>query len=98
MAGYGADGKNRFGVVSDGMRPAWPVDTRIREYSTDANAHGPVGGRMDQENVTHCEGLLWYRLPVDTDRNNWRWPTLRAVMAGREPRVSRAIRINGAPP
>ncbi len=22
-------------------------------------------------------GILWYRLPVAGDRNNWTWPTLR---------------------
>jgi hypothetical protein len=97
MAGYGADGK-LLGVVSDGVRPAWPVGTRMREYSTDAEAMARLVDEWTQTRPPHCEGLLWYRLPVDTDRNNWRWPTLRAVMAGRAPRVSRAVLINNAAP
>lgn len=31
-------------------------------------------------------GVVWFRLPVATDRNNWPRATLVAVMAGREPR------------
>jgi hypothetical protein len=30
-------------------------------------------------------GVVWYRLPIDTDRLNWRWPTLAAIVAGRTP-------------
>lgn len=30
-------------------------------------------------------GLIWYRLPIDTDRFNWRWPTLAAIIAGKTP-------------
>ncbi|MEP6670240.1 MAG: DUF3142 domain-containing protein [Chthoniobacter sp.] len=31
------------------------------------------------------EGVIWYRLPVESDRLNWRWPTLAAIIAGRTP-------------
>ncbi len=30
-------------------------------------------------------GVIWYRLPVAGDQLNWRWQTLSAVMAGRQP-------------
>jgi hypothetical protein len=30
-------------------------------------------------------GIIWYRLPIDSDRLNWRWPTLAAIIAGRTP-------------
>jgi hypothetical protein len=30
-------------------------------------------------------GVIWYRLPNRADEMNWRWATLREVMAGREP-------------
>ena len=33
-------------------------------------------------------GVIWYRLPVAADNLNWRWPTLGAIVAGREPRES----------
>jgi hypothetical protein len=40
-------------------------------------------------------GIVWYRLPVSTDRMNWRWPTLSAVMEGRAPRS--ALRAEASP-
>ncbi len=30
-------------------------------------------------------GILWYRLPVATDRLNWRWPTLASLIHGTVP-------------
>ena len=31
------------------------------------------------------EGIIWYRLPVDTDRMNWTWSTLQQVRQGNQP-------------
>ena len=31
------------------------------------------------------EGVIWYRLPVDTDRMNWTWSTLQQVRQGNQP-------------
>lgn len=31
------------------------------------------------------QGVVWFRLPVDGDQRNWRWPTLQAVAHGRDP-------------
>lgn len=28
------------------------------------------------------QGLIWYRLPVDSDRRNWPWPTFERVIRG----------------
>lgn len=41
--------------------------------------------RLQAEAPTELRGIIWYRLPVDEDQLNWRWPTLHAVMQGREP-------------
>jgi hypothetical protein len=32
-----------------------------------------------------CEGVIWFRLPVDADRLNWDVRTLAAVMRGKVP-------------
>jgi hypothetical protein len=37
------------------------------------------------------KGVLWYRLPVSGDTLNWRWPTLRAMVAARIP--SKSVRV-----
>ncbi|NBC11587.1 MAG: DUF3142 domain-containing protein [Planctomycetes bacterium] len=34
------------------------------------------------------DGLVWFRLPVADDQLNWPWPTLDAVLDGREPKRS----------
>ncbi|MDR3402739.1 MAG: DUF3142 domain-containing protein [Chthoniobacter sp.] len=31
------------------------------------------------------KGVIWYRLPIESDRLNWRWPTLAAIIAGKTP-------------
>ena len=39
------------------------------------------------------QGVIWYRLPVETDILNWRWLTLSSVMAGRIPRDSVRVEV-----
>ena len=95
LVGYGPDDK-LLGVVSDSVRPAWPASTRIREYSLDADLIAFLVAEWQTKRPKFCTGLLWYRMPVATDENNWRWPTFKAVMAGRAPRGSWQVRIDGS--
>jgi hypothetical protein len=95
VVGYSPEGK-LLGVVSDSVRPTWPPGTQLKEYSTDAAAMAALVAEWQKQKPAQCRGLLWYRLPVATDENNWRWPTLRAVMAGRAPKGSWAVRVEGS--
>jgi hypothetical protein len=95
-AGYDASGEF-IGLESDSVRPSWPANTRIREFATDAKAMARLVRTWSSVPPANCQGLIWYRLPVESDRNNWPLATLRAVMAGREPRASFSVRSNGAP-
>lgn len=97
ILGYGPDGK-LLGVSSDGVRPSWPAGTVIRDYGTDAEAMAGLVVEWREHRPTHLMGLLWYRLPVGSDVNNWRWPTLRAVMAGRVPSPSWKVSVQGENP
>lgn len=97
QAGYDSAGKFA-GIESDSVRPNWPPGTRVREFATDAAAMAQLVNEWNMHPMPHCAGLIWYRLPVGSDRNNWPLATLRAVMAGRAPRSSFSIRVNGAPP
>jgi hypothetical protein len=97
LVGYGPDGK-LLGVASDGVRPNWPTGTSVREYETDASAMAALINGWQGDRPLHCRGILWYRLPVASDTNNWRWPTLRAVMTGRAPKVAWSARVEGANP
>jgi hypothetical protein len=38
-------------------------------------------------------GVVWFRLPVASDRLAWSWPTLHAVMAGRAPIEDLAVEV-----
>ena len=95
VVGYSPEGR-LLGVASDAVRPTWPPGTLIREYATDAEGMAALVAEWQQQRPAHCRGLMWYRLPVATDANNWRWPTLRAVMQGRAPRDSWRLRVDGA--
>ena len=84
LAGYAPSGK-LLGIVMDSVQPAWPPDTRVLEFATNADE---VAGLVKDWLAARPSGLrelIWYRIPVATDNYNWRWPTLSAVMAGRKP-------------
>jgi len=97
LAGYGPDGKLR-GVVMDSVRPAWPPDTRVREFGTEADEVAELVHAWQAARPAGLRELIWYRLPVASDQYNWRWPTLAAVMAGRKPvRQLEAVSTGGNP-
>lgn len=97
LAGYGPAGK-LLGVSMDGVQPAWPPGTRTFEFSSNAD---DLAGLVREWRTARPQGmkeLLWYRVPVASDRRNWRWPTLSAVMAGRKPVHRLAIVSQGDNP
>ena len=94
VVGYSPEGR-LLGVVSDSVRPTWPPGTLLKEYATDPGAMAGLVADWQKQRPAQCRGLMWYRLPVATDENNWRWPTLRAVIAGRAPTASWKVRVEG---
>ncbi len=98
VAGYDGTGK-LLGVAMDGVEPAWPPGTSMLEFSADADEIAELVGEWKREPPPGMKELLWYRVPVATDRRNWRWPTLEAVMAGRRPahRVEAILTEGGNP-
>jgi hypothetical protein len=52
---------------------------------SDAALLSALVGHWTAQPPQHCEGFIWYRLPVKTDRWNWKMEGLREVMAGRAP-------------
>ncbi len=94
IAGYDADGR-KIGAYSDAVRPAWPPGTTIREYATDLDAMAALVASWQADRPEHCTGLIWYRLPVEGDRQNCSWPAFRALTQGRAPIRSCEVRVNG---
>jgi hypothetical protein len=74
-----------LGVAMDSVQPAWPPNTRILEWATDADDVATLVQEWQRSRPAQLRELLWYRLPVATDARNWRWATLSAVMSGRKP-------------
>ncbi len=82
------DRDGRFVALSaEGPMPAWPPEYTVREVTADAKAMAAVVRGMRDSPPENCLGIVWFRLPVETDVLNWSWPTLQAVMEGRAPMV-----------
>jgi hypothetical protein len=87
LVAFGVDGKFT-GLSAETPRSAWPAGTQLREMSADPLAMGALARCLATNHPATMRGIIWYRLPVAVDNLNWRWPTLGAIVAGREPRES----------
>lgn len=80
---FGPDGKVRD-VISEDISSATPT-TGPRSY---AFADPVQSARLVREWSTNrpagLTGIVWYRIPVEGDRRNWPWETLRLVARGEE--------------
>ncbi|MFD0892826.1 DUF3142 domain-containing protein [Luteolibacter ambystomatis] len=84
IAGYGPDGRC-LGMVADAGHPTWRWDARVVEFTSDSADLAGLVAEWTKQRPAMMQGLYWYRLPVDGETYNWRWPTLAAVMSGRVP-------------
>ena len=86
IVAFDAGGKF-FGLSAEPER-VWPAGTQLREMSSDPLAMSSLVQFWRTNCPATLRGVIWYRLPVAADNLNWRWPTLAAIVAGREPRES----------
>jgi hypothetical protein len=86
QAAYDARG-HLIGLIAEGPLVSFAPGTRVQNAISDPAALAELVRGWTRERPKEMTGLLWYRLPVEGDRRNWTWPTLRAVMAGRVPRI-----------
>lgn len=80
------DAAGKFlGLAAEGPRPAWPRDAVVRVVRAEA----PVMSRLVRTLATTrppgCTGVIWFRLPVASDRLNWDVTTLARVLRDEEP-------------
>lgn len=73
---------NRLAVISEGEVPNFPEGTQFIAGAADAREIAEWVTALRIDPPRNCTGLIWYRLPVDSDRMNWPWPTFRAVIRG----------------
>jgi hypothetical protein len=95
--GYDRDGR-LLGVAMDSVEPAWPAGTRVLSFAADADEIAGLVSGWQRAHPRELRELIWYRVPVASDLRNWRWPTLSAVMAGREPKRSYVVSCTGENP
>jgi len=97
IAGYAPSGK-LLGVIMDCIQQAWPPDTRILDFTANPDEIANLVHEWQSNPPSGMKELLWYRIPVSTDQENWRWPTLLAVMQGRKPRHQLSVALQGDNP
>ena len=82
-----------LGLDAEGPEHSWPEGTQKRWLGADAGALADFLRDMKADRPIALSGIIWYRLPVESDQNNWRWPTLQAVMQGHRPAAALAVSI-----
>jgi|GEM_PF-638831 len=73
---------SRFGKP---FRVALPTYTHPGGLRADPVALAALVRELNAAPPANLTGILWYRLPTDNEKLNWRWPTLAAVMDGKTP-------------
>ncbi len=66
---------------------------QTRDIEADPVALAEVVRNLRTTPPRACQGIVWFRMPVDSDRHNWPWPVLQEVMAGRAPQISFAAEL-----
>lgn len=96
VVAFGPDGEF-LGLAAEGRRPNWPADTDVRTVRADPAELAALVRDWTANRPEAMKGIIWYRLPVATDRLNWRTATLEAVAAGRTPQADVGVvaRSNG---
>jgi hypothetical protein len=86
------------GLSAEGPLPHWPQSTTLRPVESDPAAMAQLINTWNLDRPTLLTGLIWYRLPVPTDRLNWHPTTLAAVMAGATPQANLQLEIHETQP
>lgn len=86
------------GLAAEGPTPTWPEGTQVRELHADATELAALVAHFQESRPQPMLGILWYRLPVATDRWNWSAQTLESVVRGEVPRGQLVARVCGESP
>lgn len=86
LVAFDREGKY-LGISAEGPGKNWPAGAQFRTVQAEPAAIAGLVAEWQRVPPPAMTGLIWYRLPVEGEHLNWRWPTLAAVMAGRIPRA-----------
>jgi hypothetical protein len=73
---------NFLGLTAEGPPPAWPTNALRRRVESNQEELSELMRIWTHRRPQALRGVIWYRLPVATDRHNWDWPTLDRVRRG----------------
>ncbi len=82
---FDADG-NFTALVAEGKRPAWQEGTHVRVVRSDPAEMAQLAQTLADDPPEHCDGIVWFRLPVSSDRLNWSMATFLQVLDGDIPK------------
>jgi hypothetical protein len=94
LVAFDADEKPK-GISAEGPSARWQAGSKVFRWEADPSALAGLVARWSQKRPASMKGVIWYRLPVQSDSLNWRWTTLAAVMQGRSP--SSDLRLEATP-
>ena len=78
--------EGRFiGASAEGPANDWPPEVFTKELAAEPPAMASLVRGWTTNRPANLQGVIWYRLPVASDRWNWDWPTLAQVMKGQVP-------------
>ena len=85
---FGPEGGFRSFAAETGPAGDLPPGWEERQVSADPVRVARITSSMRASPPPCMVGMVWFRMPVASDRMNWPLPVLEKVMAGREPRIS----------
>lgn len=74
-------------LSAEGPAPRPSAGARTRVVRSDPAEMLRIERALAAEPPPGCEGVIWFRLPVEGDRLNWDMATFRKVLAGEAPRA-----------
>lgn len=86
--------EGRFiGLCAEGPSQAWARDTTLRIVRSDPIAMAKLVQSWQRDRPCSMQGVIWYRLPIESDCLNWKWVTLSAIMDGQIPRENLQVEV-----
>ena len=82
-----------FALAAEGPIPTWPSGTQVRVARADAPSVSALAHALATAPPPHCTGVIWFRLPVASDRLNWNWTTLATILQGGTPEAKMTVAV-----
>ncbi len=87
-----------LGITSEGSSGNRPAGARIESVRANPADMAELIRMWTRDRPANLTGIIWYRLPIATDRLNWKMTTLAAVMSGKTPEAKLVVRAHNLKP